>query len=192
MIIHFIAAKHTLDRDCKHLREIRDTIVKSGHHLTRDWLDKEHDIIRSSEDASRINWWISTKKDLRTLARADLVIAETTEESLSVGYQIAVAVQLKKPILILVNNDALSTTARFSNGISPDFDNFATIKQYDPDNLHAAIEMFIDKNKVEKKDMRFNFFINSEIDTYLKRQAYITGKNKSKVLRDLVLKEINK
>ena len=52
--------------------------------------------------------------------------------------------------------------------------------------------MFIDKNKVEKKDMRFNFFINSEIDTYLKRQAYITGKNKSRVLRDLVLKEINK
>lgn len=30
------------------------------------------------------------------LARADLVIAETTEESLSVGHQIAAAVQLKK------------------------------------------------------------------------------------------------
>lgn len=191
MIIHFIAAKHTLDRDYKHLREIRNAIVKSGHHLTRDWLDKEHDIIRSSEDTSKINWWISTKKDLRTLARADLVIAETTEESLSVGYQIAAAVQLKKPILVLVNNDTLSTT-RFSNGISPDFDSFATIKQYDTDNLHAVIEMFIDENKVEKKDKRFNFFINSEIDTYLKRQAHITGKNKSEVLRDLVLKEINK
>lgn len=191
MIIHFIAAKHTLDRDYRQLREIRNAIVKSGHHLTRDWLDKEHDIIRSSEDTSKINWWMSTKKDLRTLARADLVIAETTEESLSVGYQIAAAVQLKKPILVLVNNDTLSTATRFGNGISPDFDSFATIKQYDTSNLHAVIEAFIDENKVDKKDMRFNFFINPEIDAYLKRQAHITGKNKSEVLRDLVLKEIN-
>lgn len=143
MIIHFIAAKHTLDRDYKHLREIRNTIVKLGHHLTRDWLDKEHDMIRSPENTNRINWWISTKKDLRTLTRAD-------------------------------------------------FDSFATIKQYDIGNLYATIETFIDENKVEKKDMRFNFFINPEINAYLKRQAHITGKNKSEVLRDLVLKEINK
>lgn len=52
---------------------------------------------------------IVTKKDLRTLARADLVIVEATEESLSVGYKIATAVQLKKPVLIMIRKDALST-----------------------------------------------------------------------------------
>ncbi len=192
MIIHFIAAKHILNRDYKHLRRIRNTIVELGHSLTRDWLEKEYDTIRSSENISRINWWISTKKDLRTLARADLVIAEATAESLSVGYQIAVAVQLKKPILILIHAGASSTSTSFSNGISPDFDSFTTIKQYDTDNLHTVIGAFIDENKIHKKDMRFNFFINPEINAYLKHQAHVTGKNKSEVLRDLVLKEINK
>jgi len=40
--------------------------------------------------------------------------------------------------------------------------------------------------------MRFNFFINSEIYNYLKYEAYVTGKNKSEILRELVLKEIRK
>ena len=135
---------------------------------------------------------IVTKKDLRTLARADLVIVEATEESLSVGYKIATAVQLKKPVLIMIRKDALSTNTSFGNGISPDFDNLVTVKQYDTDSLRAVIGAFIDENKIHKKDMRLNFFINPEINAYLKHQAHITGKNKSEILRDLILREIGK
>ena len=49
---------------------------------------------------------------------------------------------------------------------------------------------FFEKNDIKKQDMRFNFFINSEIYNYLKHEAYVTGKNKSEILRELVLKEI--
>ncbi len=192
MIIHFAAVKHALDRDYEQLREILDIITESGNTLTRERLDKEYEMARSSKYFDEINWWISTKKDLRILARADIVIVEATEESLSVGYQIATAVQLKKPVLILIRKDALSTNTSFGNGISPDFDSLATVKRYDTDSLRVVIGAFINENKIHKKDMRFNFFINPEINAYLKYQAHITGKNKSEILRDLVLREISK
>jgi len=45
------------------------------------------------------------KHDLAWLAKADLIIAEVTTPSLGVGYEIAMAVELNKPILCLYQPD---------------------------------------------------------------------------------------
>lgn len=49
-----------------------------------------------------INWGVFIKKDLEAIGGADLVVAEVTDENIAIGYQIAVAVQQKKPVLMLI------------------------------------------------------------------------------------------
>lgn len=72
-----------------------------GHKPSRKWLSKERRFIESINRKDGINWGVFTKKDLEAIGGADLVVAEVTDENIAIGYQIAVAVQQKKPVLML-------------------------------------------------------------------------------------------
>lgn len=186
MIVHFIATRYDIDINHVYLENIKQL----GHKPSREWFSRAYELIKSIKYEDRINWGIFTKKDLETLGRVDLVVAEVTDENIPIGYQIAVAVQQKKPVLMLSRHDISSVS--LSSNVNPDFDQFVTIKRYDLNTVSGILKGFFEKNDIKKQDMRFNFFINSEIYNYLKHEAYITGKNKSEILRELVLKEIRK
>lgn len=190
MIVHFIATQHSIDINYTYLKKIYNTINQLGHKPSRKWLSKERRFIESINRKDGINWGVFTKKDLEAIGGADLVVAEVTDENIAIGYQIAVAVQQKKPVLMLSRHDISSVS--LSSNANPDFDQFVTIKRYDLNTVSGILKGFFEKNDIKKQDMRFNFFINSEIYNYLKHEAYITGKNKSEILRELVLKEIRK
>lgn len=76
-----------------------------GHKPSRKWLSKERRFIESINRKYGINWGVFTKKDLEAIGGADLVVAEVTDENIAIGYQIAVAVQQKKPVLMLSRHD---------------------------------------------------------------------------------------
>lgn len=73
-----------------------------GHKPSRKWLSKERRFIESINRKDGINWGVFIKKDLEAIGGADLVVAEVTDENIAIGYQIAVAVQQKKPVLMLI------------------------------------------------------------------------------------------
>jgi hypothetical protein cdivTM_11959 len=101
MIVHFIATQHSIDINYTYLKKVHDIINQLGHKPSRKWLSKERRFIESINRKDGINWGVFTKKDLEAIGGADLVVAEVTDENIAIGYQIAVAVQQKKPVLIL-------------------------------------------------------------------------------------------
>lgn len=109
-----------------------------------------------------------------------MVVAEVTDENIPIGYQIAVAVLYYLAMTYRLSASLATSTLTLTN------------KRYDLNTVSGILKGFFEKNDIKKQDMRFNFFINSEIYNYLKHEAYITGKNKSEILRELVLKEIRK
>lgn len=101
MIVHFISTRHSIDINYTYLEKIYDTIDQLGHKPSRKWLSKERRFIESINRKDGINWGVFTKKDLEAIGGSDLVVAEVTDENIAIGYQIAVAVQQKKPVLML-------------------------------------------------------------------------------------------
>lgn len=85
-----------------------------------------------------------TKKDLEAIGGADLVVAEVTDENIAIGYQIAVAVQQKKPVLMLYLRHDISSVSLSSN-VNPDFDQFVTIKRYDLNTVSGILKGFLRK-----------------------------------------------
>ena len=127
------------------------------------------------------------KESVEAITRSDVVIAETTIQSFGVGYQTALAIQMKKPTLLLYS-DAADTSA-FVSGIPS---SNASFKPYNSKTVSVIIKKFLKENDIQAKDMRFNFFIDRPIYNYLRWAAYKTGKTKAEILRDLVSKEIDK
>jgi len=51
---------------------------------------------------------------------------------------------------------------------------------------------FLMENTISTKELRFNMFIDRQIYGYLRSESLETGKNKSEIIRDLIMREIQK
>jgi hypothetical protein len=187
MVVHFITSKASIASDTEYIRKIVEVIHDLGHELARDWVRAELDFVKTGKKHDSIDWRVVNEENLEALSKADVVIAEATARSFSTGFQVANAIQQKKPVLILSRDNAL--VGSFSSGISS---NFVHSESYTKDNVQDIIADFINENTFDNKDMRFNFFIDRQIYNYLRWASYKTGKNKSEILRELVLREIEK
>lgn len=162
-------------------------IQGGGHSLALDWIEKAYSRLNAKEMREEVDWSEIYKENLEVIAKADVIIAETSYENFGVGYQVAVAVQQKKPVL-LIRHETADKNA-FATGVE---DGWVKRKEYTNENLKDILDQFLKDNDIQAKDMRFNFFIDRPIYNYLRWAAFKTGKTKAEILRELVAREIDK
>lgn len=185
MIVHFTASKESLVVDIKSLRLALKTIRKENHAIANNWIDLAYKKIKLNRSPNSFTQLFH--QSMEDVAKADIMIAEVTHSSFGVGYQVATAMQQKKPILLLskkgTKNDSLV------KGLD---DTIVRFCEYNEDNLEQLVKDFLADNDIQAKDLRFNFFIDRQIYNYLRWVSAKTGKPKAEILREFVLKEINK
>jgi hypothetical protein len=185
MLVHFTASRYDIEENIQHLRHVVDAIHEEGHNLARDWIEPAYNSHIKHGDID-IDWTEAYQDSLEAINKADVVVADTTIRSFSVGYQVAMAIQMKKPTLVLHREG--TSDSFFASGIQVG----VAYKEYNSDNVKHLIQSFLKENDIQAKDMRFNFFIDRPIYNYLRWAAYKTGKTKAEILRELVAKEIEK
>lgn len=160
------------------------------HFLEKSGVDvsAEH-ILGATEDKIRLetrNERLALQKKLETLVNdTDFLVAETSFPSISVGYEIALALHRGKPVLVL-----------YSQGDAPSLivnneEEKLVVEKYDDKNISSIIADFI--NFVRGgADTRFTFFITSEIGSYLEKMAKKTKVPKSVYLRNLIASDMKK
>lgn len=186
MKVHFITSRPSLENDITTLRKIMTLIKGAGHTLAYDWIDGAYERNKDSK-VVYADWAQVYKENLETIAKADVIVAESSYENFGVGYQVAVAVQQKKPVLLL--RHATADKNAFASGVE---DGWVKREEYSEDNLKDILDKFLADNDIQAKDMRFNFFIDRPIYNYLRWAAFKTGKTKAEILRELVVREIDK
>ncbi|HSX28299.1 MAG TPA: hypothetical protein VLF60_02510 [Candidatus Saccharimonadales bacterium] len=174
MRVHFITSRPTAEKNTPFLELVLRTIEASGHVFANT---------TAGTGTSR-----KAPTDIEAIAKSDAVIAEVSQESFEVGYLCAVAVQQKKPLLLLNNQPAAGDT--FMEGLTEAW--VARFSYANDDEAVGAIQQFLNDNDIATKDMRFNFFIDRQIYNYLRSAAFKTGKTKAEILRELVQREIEK
>lgn len=187
MLVHFAAPQQNILKEINYYREIVKTIHSQGDSLTRDWLEPAYQTASKTSNFSGVDWPTVYKENMEALARADVVIADVTLSNFAIGYMVAVGIQQKKPTLLLFREKAVAGT--MASGMD---ESLVTLKEYDIKNLDGIVSKFLETNRIDTKDMRFNFFIDRPIYNYLRWAAYKTGKTKAEILRELVTREIDK
>ena len=185
MKVHLITSRSTLENDINTLRQIITVIEEENHSLVGKWIESAYK--RHQNNEGRADWSLIYKQNLEAIAQADVVIAETSYGNFAVGYQVAVAIQQKKPILLLRHTSADKNA--FVTGVE---DGWVKHVEYTHEGLIPAIKKFLADNDIQSKDLRFNFFIDRQIYNYLRWASFKTGKTKAEILRDLVQNEISK
>lgn len=113
------------------------------------------------------------------IQNADCMIAETSFPSISVGYEVSLALQYKKPILILYSiGDPPSLFAHHD-------DEKIVCEKYTVTSLEETVDNFL--NFVHgTADTRFTFFITPKIAAHLDKMAKTKKLPKSVYLRELI------
>lgn len=187
MLVHLIATEKSLKDNIENLRLVTKFLQEKGHALTREWIEPAYDNIQKGVATDDSTWQSIVEEDFEALAKADVVIADVTVDSTAVGYQIATAIQQKKPTLLILKEG--SKVPPFTWNIPS---SFLSRIEYSGDNLVEKLTPFVEENDITVKDMRFNFFIDRKIYNYLRWASHKTGKTKAEVLRELVKNEIEK
>ena len=186
MLVHLVGSRSKLGKDVEHLHQIVDVIEREGHDLVNNWVNRDYDTLEvKGKGVEGLDWTLLYKESIEALSRADAVVAETSTRSFAVGYQVAQAIAMKKPVLVLNREDM--DKSFFASGIEAGID----YHKYTTDTIDSTLEKWLRDNDIGTKDMRFNFFIDRAIYNYLRWTALKTGKTKAEILRNLVEREID-
>jgi len=189
MIVHFIGSTQNIEEDIPYLRRIVKVINENDGVLARDWVETAYHRKTSKKVADEdVDWQPIFEQRLEAMNRADIVIAEVTNYTFSQGYDVAMAMQQKKPTLLVSRGAPIKS--RYITGLKSSALKFADYKT--EEDLDKIIKDFIRANTVSTKDLRFNMFIDRAIYNHLRTLSYETGKNRSEIIRELIYRDIKK
>lgn len=184
MVVHFIAGKSNIDKEVIYFRRITSLIKDAGHTLTKDWLNEVH---KANENAPSINWTKIYRDNIEAIDKADVIIAEATTKSFGVGFQVALAIRSKKPVLLLVREEVDRRSMLW--GIDEEF---VQTKLYNDESLNSIVLGFLKEFDVSTKEKRFNFMLDRKLQNYLEWRAKRSGKTKSQLIREYILSDMDK
>lgn len=138
--------------------------------------------IRLETKEERLAFYSKLKNWIRS---ADFVVVEATFPSISVGFEISMAIHMSKPVLALyANGDPPSILAG-------NHEEKMICEKYSLPDLKSTIEDFL--NFVHAtNDMRFTFFLPINLNDYLEEKSQKERIPKSVYLRNLIKKDMGK
>lgn len=157
MKVHFIG---DLSGNKADYERIVSLVKKSGHDLVTD-----HSIKRSLKDLEKEtpeDAELYAKKMNQWMKQADCVVVETTVPMLGAGYEIAVALQLGKPVIVLYR-PGVDNTPHVLKGMQSEK---LQVSAYNDTNIEEVISLSLEY-AAEQVDTRFNFFVSPAIVNYL-------------------------
>lgn len=166
---------------------IRNYLLSKEHILTRDWLPLVDERLQKGDtdlpDIKEIY-----RLNIEALKESDIVIIDDTISNFSTGHQITLALQFKKPTLVLWQGEKNRQFKNmFIHGIESDI---LQVSEYTREKLEEIIRVFIHKyEKVHEKN-RFHLVLNNTERNYLDWAQFIKNKSRTKVIRNALQREI--
>ena len=169
--MYFSASSHFLDKNKNLYNKIIKILSKNGYNLISNWI----------YDKTKLNPEQLFKQANNAIRKSDLLIAEITNPSTSVGQQISLALSQKIPVIILIKS-GVKYEPRFTFGMkSP----YISIIRYDSFSLEGELKNNLDKIK-KNKYVKFNFVTTREINNFLEETSKEKKISKSKFLRKII------
>lgn len=183
MLVHLVGSLRNLD-DASYLQRIINVIYDNEGILAFNWVEPA--IIHIKEGVETTDLTSFAKHNIDILRRSDVVVIDATHYAFSHGFQMAAALEFKKPVLVL-SRDRLEH--KYITGFT---DPLLSYKTYSTeDELGRILTNFLKKNTVHTKDLRFNIMLDRKIAKYLDEQSQSSGKNKSDIIRDVIKKKVH-
>lgn len=180
MKIFFTGSPRALKTKRENHEKIYKSLEKKGTHLSNLVIKADPESFYHKEYDYVVKHYKKTIKDLK---KADVVVAEVSMHSMSMGYLINKALELSKPVI------ALYTTGHepfFLTGLD---DTKLQIVEYNLDDVETKVEEAVNYAS-SQQDTRFNFFVAPKHINFMDWIAQNKKIPRSVFLRRLIEREM--
>jgi len=127
------------------------------------------------------------RKSQKSLLEAEVVIADVSHPSDRIGFEIATAINEKKPVLALIKKGI-----KLAPPIQGNNSRYLTVAQYDGiEDVEHIVKKFIQDAK-KNIDTKFILIISPQIDKYLEWVASERRKHKAQIVREALESQMSK
>jgi hypothetical protein len=187
MKVYFTSSTAELFKYSENYHAIRNYLVADGHIITRDWLPRVEQEMRSGMvelDIKKIY-----KGCVEAIRQADLIIVEDTVSNFSTGHQITLALRYRKPTLVLWQGKKHHPfNQMLIHGIDSDI---LQVSEYTMKTLPDVMRTFINRYEDSHEKSRFHLVLNGAERNYLDWAQFIKGQSRTKVIRDALQEAMN-
>jgi len=186
MKIYFVASPRLVIKDPGFYRRIHYHLAKDNVMLSDrllKWTNKK--AFEKIYDESNREGVSAYKEAIDQVKKADVVMMEVSGHSVTMGYLISKSLDLCKPVVVFYKK---GTKILFLKGIN---NPKLKLVEYDKKDIENLFDRVLEEVKKEM-DVRFNFFVNTKILTYLDWVAKERMIPRSVFLRNLIEREIKK
>ncbi len=183
MKVYFTASLAAKDQYIKNYEAIVQYLKNQHIQVISDHiLNKTEKLINSESREDRLKFHKQLENWIHT---CDCMIAETSFPSISVGYEISLALKVGKPVLVIYSKGDPPSLLAYHN------DEKLMCERYSITNYSEVLDSFLHFVH-EKSDMRFTFFITPRIASFLDLVAKQDKLPKSVYLRKLIEDDMKK
>ena len=171
---------YSQDLESSLVTNIHDQIKEFGHEVKdRFFLPTNRPTTAESEEIF--------KKSIKNIQEAEIIVAEVSYICMGVAYEISVALEQRKPVLVLCNLDELNPNNRDMGCLPPHIkgntSKYLILKEYKMRNLVKCIELGL-KDARSLVNTKFLLIIPHEIDVYLEWCVKERGMAKAAATRE--------
>lgn len=147
----------------------------------RDWLPLAEERIRNKQhDMADIKEIY--RYNITALRESELVIVEDTVSNFSTGHQITMALQYRKPTLVLWRGEKHKQFKQmFIHGIESDL---LEVSEYTDETIERVIKVFVQKYQDVDERNRFHLVLNSTERQYIDWAQHSQNKSRTKIIRE--------
>lgn len=193
MIVHLIGSMRKFDEDLPYLRQIAETVYENDGTIANKWFDAVATRAANvSNREEKLLWPEIVSENIEVIGRSDVVIVEGSRFAFNSGYQVAIALQKRKPLLYLcrTNEDEYNWPDKlYVSGIEAD-ELFTFEKYITKEELKEKVSMFINEHRTDK-DSDF-IELSGHTLSILKRLKATEGKMIEEIVQELVEREATK
>ena len=186
MKVYFSCSTAELAKYGADYHAIRNYLVNNGHILTRDWLDETE--LHMQAGNKELNIKAIYKACVEAIREAELVIIEDTVSNFSTGHQITIALQLRKPTLVLWQGKKhRHFNQMFIHGIESDL---LQVAEYVKESLEDILQTFINTYEDKPEKNRFHLVLSGRERRYLDWAQFVKNNSRTKVIRSALKQAI--
>lgn len=178
MKVYFTTGSKNYDKRKDSIEKIYEVVNSLGHSLDEFNREPFNPTIESED--SMVKAYNHIAKSIKS---CDFVIAELSEPSLGSGFETALALSEKKPVLVLYHEDS---QRMLSTPLTGNRSKYLVTKRYKNDKeLESAIRYFVSDLK-DLISTKFILIIPPEIDRYLEWNVREKGVSKAEITRQSI------
>lgn len=179
MRVYFMASTHGRKKYLGTYKKIVELVNQQGATAVEHVISSDAEYFKQLDERGHIHFH---QKVLDEIKKADVIIAELSYTSTSMGYLVSTAVGMGKPVIVFYSGEEephLFVTLETS------IDKFTVVRYKHESELDKEVPMIL-RFAQDNQDTRFNFFISPEISNYLNWVAKSRKVPRSVYLRKLI------